>query len=126
MASIFNIFKNNKNNRFLPFLTFSWNTLIRQNRITALKVSVFGVFLVCIFPYSDRIQRDASVRMRENTDQEISECGHFSRNAISLKSVQQLVNQLMSKIKMYIPKCQKCSKYREPHYSPSLSKNILQ
>ena len=40
---------------------------------TAWKVSVFGVILVRIFPHSDWI--------RENTDQNISEYGHFSRSA---------------------------------------------
>ena len=39
---------------------------------TAWKVSVFGVILVRIFPHSDWI--------RENTDQNISEYGHFSRS----------------------------------------------
>ena len=38
---------------------------------TAWKVSVFGVFLVRIFPHS--------VRMQENTNQENSEYRHFSR-----------------------------------------------
>ena len=42
---------------------------------TAWKVSVYGVFLVRIFPHSDWIRRDTeySVGMRENTDQENSE-----------------------------------------------------
>ena len=47
-----------------PFLSF-----------TAWKVSVFGVFLVRIFPHSDWLRRDISlysVRMRENTDQKNS------------------------------------------------------
>ena len=39
---------------------------------TVWKVSVFGVFLVRIFPYS--------VRMLENTDQNNSEYGHFSHS----------------------------------------------
>ena len=36
-------------------------------------MSVFGVFLVRISPYS--------VRMQKNTDQKNSECGHFLRSA---------------------------------------------
>ena len=42
-------------------------------------MSVFGVFLVLIFPHSDWILRISpySVRMREKTDQKISEYGHF-------------------------------------------------
>ena len=52
-------------------------------------MSVFGVFLICIFPHSDWIRNDTpeyreilhistySVRMRENTDQKNSEYGHF-------------------------------------------------
>ena len=40
---------------------------------------VFGVFLVLIFLHSDWILRDTySVRMRENTDQKISEYGQLS------------------------------------------------
>ena len=41
-------------------------------QFTALKVSVFAVILVRIFPYS--------VRIRENTVQNNSEYGHFSCN----------------------------------------------
>ena len=55
-----------------PFLSF-----------TAWKVSVFGVFLVRIFPHSDWLRRDISlysVRMRENTDQKNSEYRFFSRS----------------------------------------------
>ena len=40
------------------------------------KVSVFGVILVRIFPHSDW----HSVQMRQNTDQNNSEYGHFSRS----------------------------------------------
>ena len=43
-------------------------------RYTVWKVSVFGVFLVRIFPYS--------VRMLENTDQRNSEYEHFSRSGM--------------------------------------------
>ena len=52
--------------------------------VTAWKMSVFGVFLVCIFPDSDWIRKDTeylsvySVRKWENTNQKNSEYGHFS------------------------------------------------
>ena len=39
---------------------------------TAWKLSLFGVILVSIFPYS--------IRMRKNADQNNSEYGHFLRN----------------------------------------------
>ena len=50
--------------------------------ITAWKVTVFGLILVCIFPYSDWIRSISpySVRTRENADQNNSEHGHFSRS----------------------------------------------
>ena len=52
---------------------------------TLWKVSLFGVFLVRIFPHLDWIRGDArrispySVRMRENTGQKNSKYRHFSR-----------------------------------------------
>ena len=52
-------------------------------KITAEKVSVFGVILVCILPHSDWIRRDSlylSVRMRGNVDQNNSEREHFLRS----------------------------------------------
>ena len=55
---------------------------------TASKVSVFGVFLVRIFPHL-RIS-SYSVRIRENTDKKNSEYGHFLRSEIS-KSFQNIV-----------------------------------
>ena len=42
---------------------------ILNQTLTAWKVSVFGVFLVLIFLHVEWIQKDYSVRMRENTDQ---------------------------------------------------------
>ena len=66
--------------------------LLESNRInlrfdlyfTAWKVSVFGVFLVRIFPHSDWIRRKRIspylVRMRKSMNQKISEYGHFSRS----------------------------------------------
>ena len=49
------------------------------------KVSVFGVFLVRIFPHSDWKRRDTPspylVQMWKNSDQKISKYGHFSRSA---------------------------------------------
>ena len=62
------------------------------------KVSVFGVFLVRVFPHSDGIRRDLRVqlqiqsispyseRMRENTDQKNSKYGHFSHSDDSYKT----------------------------------------
>ena len=47
--------------------------------ITAWKVSIFGVILVHVFPYTLRIS-PYSVRIRENTDQKNSEYGHFLRS----------------------------------------------
>ena len=55
-------------------------------QMPAWKVSIFGVILVRIFTHSDWIRREVlhispySVRMRENTDQDNSEYGHFSRS----------------------------------------------
>ena len=55
--------------------------------LTAWKVSVFGVILVCIFPHLDWIYGEIlpispySVQMRENTDQTNSKDGHFLRSA---------------------------------------------
>ena len=56
--------------------------------LTVWKMSVFGVILVSIFLHSDWIWRDTeylslfpySVRMRENTDHNNIEYGHFLRN----------------------------------------------
>ena len=45
-------------------------------RYYAWRVSIFGVFLVLIFPHLDLIRRDTPC----NTDQENSEYGHFLRN----------------------------------------------
>ena len=44
-----------------------------------IKVSVFGVFLVRVFPHSEWIRRDTpySVRIPQNTDQKSSKHGHF-------------------------------------------------
>ena len=49
---------------------------------TAWKMSLFGVFLVCIFSHLDWIGRDTqySVQMREKMDQKNPEYGHFSRS----------------------------------------------
>ena len=49
---------------------------------TAWKVFLFGVILVRIFLHSDWIRKDTpcSVRIRENTDQNNSECEHFLRS----------------------------------------------
>ena len=47
-----------------------WTYFYKSFRFTALKMFVFTVFLIRIFP--------CSVRMRENTDQKNSEYGQFS------------------------------------------------
>ena len=57
--------------------------MIIQKCLTAWKESLFGVFLIRIFPHSVgwkyvEILRKI-VRMRENADQKNSEYGHFSR-----------------------------------------------
>ena len=54
-------------------------------RVTVWKVSVFPVFLVCIFPHFDWILWDSpispySVKMQENTDQKNCEYRDFSRS----------------------------------------------
>ena len=59
---------------------------------TAWKVSLFGVILIRIFPHSDWIGEirgisPYSVRMRENTDQNNSEYGHFLRSVIETRNV---------------------------------------
>ena len=55
---------------------------------TACKVSVFGVFLVCIFPHSARIESlRIQSEMRESKDQKNPEYGHFSRNVYYKHSV---------------------------------------
>ena len=69
---------------WVPIRRISWKKNFSFNfstANTAWKVSVFGVILVRIFPQSDWIRRDTqySVRMRENTDQNNSEHGHFLR-----------------------------------------------
>ena len=45
-------------------------------------MSVFGIFVVRIFPHSDLIRRYLGnpVKIRENTDQKNSKYGHFSRS----------------------------------------------
>ena len=52
--------------------------------ITAWKVSVLRVFLVCIFPHSEWIQRFTvkpyAVKKRENMYQKSFQYGHFSRS----------------------------------------------
>ena len=58
-----------------------------QNKVTLREVSIFGVFLVRIFPHLDLdwIRRDISIRMRENMDQKNFEYGHFSHNVNETK-----------------------------------------
>ena len=60
----------------------------KVDNIFALKVSVFGVILVHIFPHSkwirmrERIRECESVRMRENTNQNNSKYGNFLRSVL--------------------------------------------
>ena len=51
-------------------------------------MSIFGVFLVRMFPHLDLdwIRRDISIRMRGNMDQKNSEYRHFTRHKWSKKS----------------------------------------
>ena len=49
-------------------------------RFSSWKASVFGVFLVRIFPHLTWIRRDTKYQMQENTDQKNFEYGHFSRS----------------------------------------------
>ena len=62
-------------------------TNILQRNIAS-KEFVFGVILVLIFPHSDWMRRDPllispySVQVRENTDQNNSEYGLFSRRQL--------------------------------------------
>ena len=53
-------------------LNLDWGLNVFEIPLTAWKVSVFGVILVRIFPYS--------VQMRKNVDQNNSEYGHFSQS----------------------------------------------
>ena len=56
-----------------------WRSSVKK--VQCVKVPVFAVILVRIFPHSDWIRRDTeySVQMRENVDQNNSEYGHFLR-----------------------------------------------
>ena len=70
--------ENKMDNRFIDII------LKYRVRNTAWKVSVFGVFLVRIFPNLDWMRRNTeySIRMRENKNQKSSEYGPFSRSAM--------------------------------------------
>ena len=64
-----------------------------HNKIyTALKVSAFVVFHVCIFPYSVLLTPypSFSVQMRENMDKKSSEYGHFSHRVSDINPVPNL------------------------------------
>ena len=70
---------------------------------TVQKVSVFEVFLVRIFPHSDRIRRDTpsySARMQESTDQKNSEYGHFLPSVFYVWRV----NETQYKVKITLKK----------------------
>ena len=75
-------------------------------------MSVFEVILVRIFPYSDWTWRDTeySVRVRENTDQNNSEYGHFLRSDIQMKIInfrKKKVEKSNGPLSEYIEKYQK-------------------
>ena len=77
------------------------------NTNTTLKVSVYGVILVHIFPAFSRFRTEYgkilriypySDRMRENADQNNSEYGHFLRS-VKNKQLQNTLKQLKSNVK---------------------------
>ena len=69
--------KNNFFDRFSKNEKWPWLRIYLVKSYGVLKVFIFRVILVRIFPYS--------VRMRENTDQSNSKYGHFSRSVIPNK-----------------------------------------
>ena len=79
---------------YLPFSGFfeskSLHYYCRNNwkQHTAWKMSLFGVILVRVFPYS--------FQMRENTDQKNSEYGYFSRSDIQLFAIFGWLNNVMT------------------------------
>ena len=86
------IFKNTSSAEHLVRLALSDHIRWKQTHITAWKVSVFGVF----WSVSSRIRTEYgeilrispySVRMRENTDQNNSEYGHFLWNVLQYSNV---------------------------------------
>ena len=79
------------------FINWTVKKLENFKKITAQKVSVLGVILVRIFPHLDWM-REYSVRIRENTDQNNSEYGHF------LHSESLTCLKLMSKYSAGYPK----------------------
>ena len=64
----------------LIFISFFFS---ETNIFSASKVSAFWVIFVCIFPHLNCIS-PYSGRIRENTDQNNSEYGHFSRSVFNL------------------------------------------
>ena len=71
--------------------------------LTVGKVSIFGVFMVRIFPHSDLIGKDTpysphSVGMWQNTDQKNFQYGHFSRSGYQTNTIskQEFDNTILS------------------------------
>ena len=74
----------------LNLFEFLWNYhYYYYKSLTVWKMFIFGVFLVCIFPYSDWIRRDTeylsvfcpnAAKCVKNGDQNNSEYGHFLRS----------------------------------------------
>ena len=85
---------------FRAYSIMCFSLWFRENALW--KVSLFRVILVRIFSYSHWIRRDTpylslySVRMRENADQNNSECGHFLRSVKSSKLSKKLVAEKLS------------------------------
>ena len=79
-------------NLFETFKSLEWCIFLARSSLkrewydesnTAQKLSVFGVFLVCIFPHLDWVRISPySLQMRQNTDQKNSEFEHFPRSEI--------------------------------------------
>ena len=65
--------------------TINW--VLFKHQYTAWKMPVFGVILVLIFPYS--------VRMRENTDQNNPEYGHFLRSDNDVVNTRDMYERLI-------------------------------
>ena len=84
-----------KSNNFFRFVGSVWPWTLCSK--IAWKVSVFGVILVRIFPYSDWMRRDTlySVQMRGNAYQNNSEYGHFLRSVRFLRFLESLNHSLI-------------------------------
>ena len=93
--------------KFSHYFQDSLNHLCDYGKdITALKLSVFGVFLVCIFPHSEKFSPIFPVQMRGNTNQQtqtlfkqcIDSKIHFSLHCIDLPIPKQTLSQKIKNI----------------------------